>query len=620
MLLLAIVQSGPAGGTFSSYCSSSGTLLEWWGGQAAPASDVKLPLLTPATHLTAASNIYDRMGDYTYDQSGIYFSFFLAAFLSLILVPYTALQFLTKKPVEGCHCGPCLQKNLKCHEVYLKATQSKRQIKRIFLLLLWLVNISQIYQVLTTTIQGPKVYDPFEVLNVATDATKRQIALAYRKLARKFHPDKNPIEKKEESSKLFVKITKAYRTLTIPELKKKWEDFGDPEQTTQWKAGIALPTWIIDSGNSPFVLGGYLLMFGFVMPYFIRKWWGKQRQRTKDKILYSTMDMFFRRIDQKLTTRDILALCCEAKDFEPKELNFDQNALKKYPMFENQIKLKDSKVWSVLIAHIFRYETDDQTIVRFLHLLQKGVLEVCLAKEYLLQSMFTLDCMQMITQAMWESMPAAMQVPNETFESTKNIKSIYDAKETKDSKLFFENFPNLCVKKATCLVLGEKSIYPNSLVTCSIDLSVKNTKEFKSTIPDALDLDGEGDGIKVDLRKSAPYAHCPYFPALKRPTWYIFVSGVSNRIIAHTQITDLIDFKTVHLPFEAPSEVGSYSFIVTIQSDHFVGTDVKITVNIQVVTRPPVEEIEDDISEPDQDSFQGQMQKLRAQDSSSDEE
>ena len=34
--------------------------------------------------------------------------------------------------------------------------------------------------------------DPFEVLGVERDATKREIKAAYRKLAKEFHPDLNP--------------------------------------------------------------------------------------------------------------------------------------------------------------------------------------------------------------------------------------------------------------------------------------------------------------------------------------------------------------------------------------------------------------------------------------------
>lgn len=52
----------------------------------------------------------------------------------------------------------------------------------------------------------------YETLGVAETATKSEIKKAYRKLAKKHHPDKNPGDTKAEQK--FKEVTEAYETLT----------------------------------------------------------------------------------------------------------------------------------------------------------------------------------------------------------------------------------------------------------------------------------------------------------------------------------------------------------------------------------------------------------------------
>ena len=51
--------------------------------------------------------------------------------------------------------------------------------------------------------------DYYQTLSVARDATDEDIRTAFRKLAKEYHPDKNP-----ESPALFIKLRRAYETLS----------------------------------------------------------------------------------------------------------------------------------------------------------------------------------------------------------------------------------------------------------------------------------------------------------------------------------------------------------------------------------------------------------------------
>src|SRR6476469_5203724 len=66
--------------------------------------------------------------------------------------------------------------------------------------------------------------DYYDVLGVAKGASADEIKKAYRKLAIKFHPDKNPDDKSAEDK--FKEAAEAYEVLSNPEKKQRYDQFG----------------------------------------------------------------------------------------------------------------------------------------------------------------------------------------------------------------------------------------------------------------------------------------------------------------------------------------------------------------------------------------------------------
>jgi molecular chaperone DnaJ len=69
-----------------------------------------------------------------------------------------------------------------------------------------------------------KKRDYYEVLGVERSASKDDISKAYRKLALKYHPDRNPNDKEAEVK--FKEATEAYEVLTDPEKRAQYDQFG----------------------------------------------------------------------------------------------------------------------------------------------------------------------------------------------------------------------------------------------------------------------------------------------------------------------------------------------------------------------------------------------------------
>jgi curved DNA-binding protein len=74
--------------------------------------------------------------------------------------------------------------------------------------------------------------DYYKILGVERSATEKEIKTAYRKLARKWHPDLHPSDKKKEAEEQFKRINEAYEVLSDPEKRDKYDRLG-----SRWQDG-----------------------------------------------------------------------------------------------------------------------------------------------------------------------------------------------------------------------------------------------------------------------------------------------------------------------------------------------------------------------------------------------
>ena len=94
--------------------------------------------------------------------------------------------------------------------------------------------------------------DYYDVLGLKRDASDKEVRSAYRKLARKYHPDVSPNDKSAESR--FKEATAAFEVLSDPDKRKKYDRYGDKwehaDQIEEMRKQQSAGGWARQGGGS----------------------------------------------------------------------------------------------------------------------------------------------------------------------------------------------------------------------------------------------------------------------------------------------------------------------------------------------------------------------------------
>lgn len=121
---------------------------------------------------------------------------------------------------------------------------------------------------------GPK-RDYYEVLGVPRNATEQEIKSAYRRLALKYHPDRNPGDKEAEEK--FKEAAEAYAVLADPEKRARYDQYGHAGVGAAAGPGVGFDPAIFADFSDIFAGLGDIFGFGFSDLFGTRRRGGPMR-------------------------------------------------------------------------------------------------------------------------------------------------------------------------------------------------------------------------------------------------------------------------------------------------------------------------------------------------------
>ncbi|KAG9016960.1 secretory subunit [Tulasnella sp. JGI-2019a] len=626
------------------------------------------------------------MANYQYDESGVLASYFILTFLTLILVPLT-FSFLPstgrKSKIDECECSECQEKRATLKKADSRSILKPRLgYKGLAIMAGWLLFAYLAHKVATTKLENT-VYDPFEILGLSYGTTEKEIKRHYKKLSLKFHPDKVQLAENQTMADVeakFVNITKAYKALTDEEIRQNLEQYGHPDGKQEFSMGLALPTWVVASQNNIWVLGMYAIVFGGLLPVFVSRWWYGSRKYTKDGVLGTTAQLFFKKVREETSNNELIQLLARAwdiedgsKDIKPasgqvlSKLEADVKAVvgndfgkTPYTKFRSE-DIVARRALALLYAHMLRVHVQDPS----LQAEQKSLLLACqpflasmlsiaLSHNWLACSLNVMHLNASLAQAVLPGSDPLLAFPSVNKEEVKavegGITAYIKALEQKNDprsemvRRVADKWGRLDVVDSQFKVIGERIVTPGAIVQMVVKLRLTPPTVAKSTgqsTPPEQTVDerkkqirkeeeflnGKNDTDELYPGLTTPgHAHAPHWPQLRKPTWWVMIGDqkLNKVIVPPSRITDVPfansgkapnDYRTYKLQFQAPPQVGVYTFQLLFVSDTYVGEDVKLFLPLKVEDLSALDDEElgeeDEISDPDEDTLAGQMAAMR---------
>ncbi|THG98612.1 hypothetical protein EW026_g3617 [Hermanssonia centrifuga] len=593
------------------------------------------------------------MAEYHYDESGNMAVYFLLTFLLVILVPLTLsspASFRRKQGKDGCPCQQCVDHRANLQQGFLNPKARRRTI---ILLVGWTFSAFLAYRVASAKIEN-KVYNPFEILGISSGTTVKDIKSHYKKLSKKFHPDKVKLgmnDTIEAVQAKFVEITKAYKSLTDETIRENLERYGHPDGRQE-------------------VSMAYGVIFGAMLPALVGRWWFGNREKTKDGVNARSAAAFFKSLTEESGIDEVVGTLGKSFEWERSQLKSKAAELDE---LESRIKAKLGSKWATLkqFAEVGKeqYETRRRAfILLYAHLLRLSIsssslraeqsnillqtptllnslLNISISRNWLVPTLAVMRLHAYLAQALipGESSLRYAQLPgiseSEAEVLSRETNALQDLVQTLEEKgdgrvgeikKAVSKWGKLEIVDASFKVIGERIVTPLSIVYLVVKLRISPPTAEVSAKPVGAPKNGNDEEFLIS-RKDAEdmpegahdggWAHAPHWPANRKPGWWIVLADPKSLrvIVPPMKVTDVPiadpsssrDYRSYKLQFQAPQNVQSFPWRLHLVSDTFVEEEATQDITLTISQPEQEQEAEDEISDPEEDSLAGQMAMMR---------
>ena len=254
---------------------------------------------------------FDSNAFYPVIESFIFLLIFFCVYKIYSILFKYKLKYQDQSKYRNCQCKYCIQRlnNL------VQKKSSKVSLTFYIGLIIFLTLLSSIYyQKIIETQNKIKIFDPYEILEISNKASGSEIKKAFKKLAVKYHPDKN-LNNLQAKAK-FMLITKAYESLTNEESKKNFELYGNPDGPGSMRFSIGLPSsFILDKKNHTKILIIFIIIVSVIIPYYFVQWVKRSKNFDENGLLNITKEYFMKQTNQESDIKHIPFLLGSSHEF-----------------------------------------------------------------------------------------------------------------------------------------------------------------------------------------------------------------------------------------------------------------------------------------------------------------
>ena len=256
-----------------------------------------------------------------YDDSAFY-SFAISILFVLIIINIILIlrrffysKIFVNSKYSNCHCEFC-QSRLKTINQKIANKNINLTFFFYIILLMVLIYFSFLCYLQVKKNSGKiKNFNPYEILEIEETADEHTIKRAYKKLALKYHPDKNPNNLQAKAK--FMMIAKAYEALTNEEGKKNYEKYGNPDGPGSMRISVALPSFILDKKNHLAILVIFVIFILIIIPQIFLFWYNSSKDYNDIGIKKKDEGIFYHILNENILLKQmpfVLGLALEYSD------------------------------------------------------------------------------------------------------------------------------------------------------------------------------------------------------------------------------------------------------------------------------------------------------------------